>query len=291
MTPDVTARSALRLPAPAKLNLFLHVIGRREDGKHLLQSIFTLVSLADEIDLVVRSDDRIVRTGDLLCCAEDDLCTRAARALKTAAGRPELGANISVQKRIPAGAGLGGGSSDAATTLIGLNRLWELDFSRAELMKIGETLGADVPFFIWGRSGFVEGIGERISSFEIPQAEYEILWPGKGVSTAEIFRSPNLTRNTESLKMSVFSKSIQDNWPDLPGRNDLQPVAENVEPLIAQALEALKRLGLRPRMTGSGSAVFAVTGRQEPALGDLPSNWRHFRVRSLHEHPLCGWMN
>lgn len=158
-------------------------------------------------------------------------------------------------------------------------------------MKIGETLGADVPFFIWGRSGFVEGIGERISSFEIPQAEYEILWPGKGVSTAEIFRSPNLTRNTESLKMSVFSKSIQDNWPDLPGRNDLQPVAENVEPLIAQALEALKRLGLRPRMTGSGSAVFAVTGRQGPALGDLPSNWRHFRVRSLHEHPLCGWMN
>ena len=286
-------KSALLLPAPAKLNLFLHVVGRRTDGKHLLQSIFTLVDLTDEIDLVVREDNQIVRMGDLLSSPEDDLCVRAAKKLREAASRPDLGVERNVRKRIPAGAGMGGGSSDAATTLIGLNHLWGLHFDRKSLMTIGETLGADIPFFVWGRSGFVEGIGERISPFEVPQAKYEIIWPGKGVSTEQIFKAPNLTRNTESLKMAVFSDLIQNHWPALPGRNDLQPVAEAVEPFVAQAGQLLESIGLRPRMTGSGSAVFAVADASHaiPAIERLPVGWRHFSVRGLQEHPLIAWVN
>lgn len=287
-------RMLLGLPAPAKLNLFLHVIGRRGDGKHLLESIFILIDLADTVDLVDLPEGRIERTGDLECAAESDLCLRAAAALRAAAGPAAAGkgARITVTKRIPAGAGMGGGSSDAATTLIGLNRLWKLGLPRAELARIGEGLGADVPFFIHGQNAFVEGIGERISPLPVPPAEYAVIWPGRGVSTAKIFASPSLTRDSESQRIRVFSDLLRTRWPELPGRNDLQKTAAAIEPVILDALAALAPLG-EARMTGSGSAVFALIrpGSPEPALEmkRLPAGWRFFSVRSLREHPLRAW--
>ena len=288
-------RMLLGLPAPAKLNLFLHVIGRRADGKHLLESIFILIDLADTVDLTELPDGRIERTGDLECAPEADLCLRAAEALRAAAG-PAAAAKsvrIRVEKRIPAGAGMGGGSSDAATTLIGLNRLWGLGFDRDGLARIGETLGADVPFFIHGQNAFVEGIGERISPLSVPPAECAVIWPGRGVSTAKIFASPSLTRDSESQRIRVFSDLLRTRWPELPGRNDLQKTAAAIEPVILDALAALAPLGGEARMTGSGSAVFALIrpGSPEPALemNRLPAGWRFFSVRSLREHPLRAW--
>ncbi len=285
-------RRFIGLPAPAKLNLFLHVIGRRADGKHLLESIFILIDLADELDFTLRDDGAIVRTGDLECEAEKDLCVRAAAALQEAAGKPPAGAEIHVKKRIPAGAGMGGGSSDAATTLIALNRLWGLDLPREELTRIGEALGADIPFFIRGENAFVEGIGEIITPMDVPPAEYAVLWPGRGVSTAKIFSSPSLTRDSESLKIAIFSDLLRNRWPELPGHNDLQKTAVGLEPAILQALDALAPFG-EARMTGSGSAVFALnrTGSAESASlrERIPVDWRFFSVRSLPEHPLCAW--
>lgn len=285
-------RRFIGLPAPAKLNLFLHVIGRRADGKHLLESIFILIDLADELDFTLRDDGAIVRTGDLECEAEKDLCVRAAAALQEAAGKPPAGAEIHVKKRIPAGAGMGGGSSDAATTLIALNRLWGLDLPREELTRIGEALGADIPFFIRGENAFVEGIGEIITPMDVPPAEYAVLWPGRGVSTAKIFSSPSLTRDSESLKIAIFSDLLRNRWPELPGHNDLQKTAVGLEPAILQALDALAPFG-EARMTGSGSAVFALnrTGSAESAslMERIPVDWRFFSVRSLPEHPLCAW--
>ena len=285
-------RRFIGLPAPAKLNLFLHVIGRRADGKHLLESIFILIDLADELDFTLRDDGAIVRTGDLECEAEKYLCVRAAAALQEAAGKPPAGAEIHVKKRIPAGAGMGGGSSDAATTLIALNRLWGLDLPREELTRIGEALGADIPFFIRGENAFVEGIGEIITPMDVPPAEYAVLWPGRGVSTAKIFSSPSLTRDSESLKIAIFSDLLRNRWPELPGHNDLQKTAVGLEPAILQALDALAPFG-EARMTGSGSAVFALnrTGSAESAslMERIPVDWRFFSVRSLPEHPLCAW--
>ncbi len=285
-------RRFIGLPAPAKLNLFLHVIGRRADGKHLLESIFILIDLADELDFTLRDDGAIVRTGDLECEAEKDLCVRAAAALQEAAGKPPAGAEIHVKKRIPAGAGMGGGSSDAATTLIALNRLWGLDLPREELTRIGEALGADIPFFIRGANAFVEGIGEIITPMDVPPAEYAVLWPGRGVSTAKIFSSPSLTRDSESLKIAIFSDLLRNRWPELPGHNDLQKTAVGLEPAILQALDVLAPFG-EARMTGSGSAVFALnrTGSAESASlrERIPVDWRFFSVRSLPEHPLCAW--
>lgn len=285
-------RRFIGLPAPAKLNLFLHVIGRRADGKHLLESIFILIDLADELDFTLRDDGAIVRTGDLECEAEKDLCVRAAAALQEAAGEPPAGAEIHVKKRIPAGAGMGGGSSDAATTLIALNRLWGLDLPREELTRIGEALGADIPFFIRGANAFVEGIGEIITPMDVPPAEYAVLWPGRGVSTAKIFSSPSLTRDSESLKIAIFSDLLRNRWPELPGHNDLQKTAVGLEPAILQALDVLAPFG-EARMTGSGSAVFALnrTGSAESASlrERIPVDWRFFSVRSLPEHPLCAW--
>ena len=285
-------RRFIGLPAPAKLNLFLHVLGRRADGKHLLESIFILIDLADELDFTLRDDGAIVRTGDLECEAEKDLCVRAAAALQEAAGKPPAGAEIHVKKRIPAGAGMGGGSSDAATTLIALNRLWGLDLPREELTRIGEALGADIPFFIRGENAFVEGIGEIITPMDVPPAEYAVLWPGRGVSTAKIFSSPSLTRDSESLKIAIFSDLLRNRWPELPGHNDLQKTAVGLEPAILQALDALAPFG-EARMTGSGSAVFALnrTGSAESASlrERIPVDWRFFSVRSLPEHPLCAW--
>lgn len=284
--------SALGLSAPAKLNLFLHVIGRREDGKHLLQSVFILLDIHDTIDISTLEEDIIERTGDVIGRLEDDLCVRAAQLLKNTF-RIRKGVSIHLQKRIPSGAGLGGGSSDAATVLIALNRLFGLNLSRNNLMALGEKLGADVPFFIWGRTGFVEGIGEKIQAVSVPISTYAVIWPGVGISTAKIFGAPNLTRDTESMKITSFSGAVQNQWPKLYGRNDLQPVAQALEPRVSEALEMLATCS-SPRMTGSGSAVFGILRTDNPTpsfMEALPDQWIGFTTKSLVEHPLYDWLD
>ncbi len=284
-------KHAFGLMAPAKLNLFLHVIGRRPDGKHLLQSVFILLDLHDIIDITTLNENTIQRTGDIVGSPEKDLCIRAARLLKEKFNIL-TGVSIRVKKRIPAGAGMGGGSSDAATVLIALNRLFNLDLSRSELMKIGEELGADVPFFIWGRTGFVEGIGEQIQPVTVPESTYAIVWPGIGISTAEIFNDPNLTRDSESMKISHFSEAVSDCWPELFGRNDLQAVAQTLEPRVSTALGMLSNC-CSPRMTGSGSAVFGILRDESSVssfLKNLPNKWIGFTSKSLEKHPLFDWL-
>ena len=290
--PQTTA-SLKGLPAPAKINLFLHVIGRRPDGKHLLESVFILIDRADTIDLTLLNEDVIERDGDIVGDLEGDLCVRAARLLKERFG-VKTGVRITLKKTIPSGAGLGGGSSDAATTLIGLNRLFGLRLSRSELIDLGETLGADGPFFIFGRPAFVQGIGEILTPVGIPPARYAVIWPGQSVSTGKIFSSPALTRDTESSKIQCFKDSVDHFWPRLYGHNDLQPVAVSLEPEIATALQRLKPF-TEPRMTGSGSAVFGIIPPFEESVSEilftgLPAHWIGFISESLPEHPLAHWL-
>mgnify|MGYP005957441283 FL=1 len=285
-------KAFLGLPAPAKLNLFLHVTGRRPDGKHLLQSAFVLINLCDTIDITLRDDDRIVRTGDVVGDIEKDLCVRAARALQSATGM-RLGAEIHLEKRIPSQAGMGGGSSDAATVLLALNRLWNLGLSRTELMRLGLTLGADVPFFLFGQNAWAEGIGDELRPISLPSSQFLVVWPGRGLSTAEIFSHPSLTRNTKSEKMEVFSDFVRHHGSPLFGHNDLQIVAERLEPRVSDALTRIRQGGFEARMTGSGSAVFAEVSDADRAarkvLSDLPDDWRGFLCRMLAEHPLAAW--
>lgn len=285
-------KAFLGLPAPAKLNLFLHVTGRRPDGKHLLQSAFVLINLCDTIDITLRDDDRIVRTGDVVGDIEKDLCVRAARALQSATGM-RLGAEIHLEKRIPSQAGMGGGSSDAATVLLALNRLWNLGLPRTELMRLGLTLGADVPFFLFGQNAWAEGIGDELRPISLPSSQFLVVWPGRGLSTAEIFSHPSLTRNTKSEKMEVFSDFVRHHGSPLFGHNDLQIVAERLEPRVSDALTRIRQGGFEARMTGSGSAVFAEVSDADRAarkvLSDLPDDWRGFLCRMLAEHPLAAW--
>lgn len=284
----------LALPAPAKLNLFLHVTGRRPDGYHELQTAYVLTELADWLDFERRTDGAIVREGGLIGRVEDDLAMRAAHALRQASAT-SLGATISVTKRIPAGSGLGGGSSDAATTLIALNRLWDLDLPRTELSAIGLQLGADVPFFLHGHHAFAEGIGERLTTIELPATWFAIVWPQVHVSTREIFTDAGLTRNSKVTKIADFSAVAADAAGnlDLPSSlvNDLEPVARRRYPVIDEAIKRLERFGAA-RMTGSGSAVF-ITARSreqaELAVADMPSSWRTWVVQKLVEHPLAVW--
>ena len=283
-------------PAPAKLNLFLHVVGRRADGYHLLQSAFTLIELADTIRVRVRDDGQIVRVSELAGVPpEEDLVVRAARLLQEASGTAK-GADIEVEKRIPMGGGLGGGSSDAATVLLALDRLWGTGFGPEALAEIGVTLGADVPFFLFGQPAFAEGIGERLRPLELPPRWFVVVAPPVAVPTAEIFRAPELTRNTQSLKMEDFSAQLQaGNWKALA--NDLQPVVERRYPAVAQALAALREAAGDARMTGSGSCVFAAFEQREGAqsvLDRLRQHWRAsgqpmqgFVARGLAVHPLC----
>jgi 4-diphosphocytidyl-2-C-methyl-D-erythritol kinase len=284
----------LALPAPAKLNLFLHVTGRRHDGYHELQTAYVLTELADWLDFERRTDGAIVRDGDLIGRVEDDLAVRAAHALRQASGT-SLGATISVTKRIPAGSGLGGGSSDAATTLIALNRLWDLNLPRTNLSAVGLQLGADVPFFLHGHHAFAEGIGERLTTIELPATWFAIVWPQVPVSTREIFSDAGLTRNSKVTKIADFSAVAADAAGnlDLPSSlvNNLEPVARRRYPIIDEAIKRLERFGA-PRMTGSGSAVF-ITARSreqaELAVADMPSGWCTWVVQKLVEHPLAVW--
>ena len=286
----------LALPAPAKLNLFLHVTGRRADGYHELQTAYALVDLADWLDFERRNDDLIVREGDLTGPAEDDLVVRAAHALQKASGTA-FGATISVTKRIPVGSGMGGGSSDAATALIALNRLWDLNLPRGDLSAIGLPLGADVPFFLHGGDAFAEGIGERLRSIELPATWFAIVWPQVQVSTREIFGDAGLTRNSKATKIANFSvvaaalaNEATGNL-DLPSSlvNDLEPVARRRYPTIDEAIKRLGRFGAA-RMTGSGSAVFVATqskAQAEMAVADVPPGWSAWVVQKLSEHPLA----
>jgi 4-diphosphocytidyl-2-C-methyl-D-erythritol kinase len=284
----------LALPAPAKLNLFLHVTGRRRDGYHELQTAYVLTELADWLDFERRTDGAIVRDGDLIGRVEDDLAVRAAHALRQASGT-SLGATISVTKRIPAGSGLGGGSSDAATTLITLNRLWDLNLPRTKLSAIGLQLGADVPFFLHGHHAFAEGIGERLTTIELPATWFAIVWPQVPVSTREIFSDAGLTRNSKVTKIADFSAVAADAAGnlDLPSSlvNDLEPVARRRYPIIDEAIKRLERFGAA-RMTGSGSAVFIMARSREQAelaVADMPSGWCTWVVQKLVEHPLAVW--
>ncbi len=293
---------ALALPAPAKINLFLHVLGRRADGYHDLQTVLCLIDLADWVDIERRDDGQLRRTGDVIGAPDDDLALRAARALKQQTGTRH-GADIAITKRIPAGAGLGGGSSDAATTLVALNRLWNTGLDRTQLAELGLALGADVPFFVHGANAFAEGRGERLSPITPVPAYYSVVWPQVHVSTKEIFEDAGLTRNTKATKMADFSAVAGAIVPASAGErtngvsaalfgvNDLEPVARRRHPVIDQVLAHLSRFGAA-RMTGSGSAVFAVTPNAtaaHAAVADLPPGWQGWAVRGLQEHPLRAW--
>jgi 4-diphosphocytidyl-2-C-methyl-D-erythritol kinase len=269
--------------APAKLNLFLHVVGRRPDGYHLLQSVFQLLDVGDTLDFAVRPDGRVQRLSSLAGVAvEDDLVVRAARLLQAATG-VKSGVDISVTKRLPMGGGLGGGSSDAATTLIALNHLWDTRLSRAQLMQLGGQLGADVPFFIFGQNAFVEGIGERLTPVVTRDAWFVVVEPGVAVPTPTIFRSPELTRDTKMVTISDFSRA-----PTSFGKNDLQAVVTDMFPAVALALDALGKLG-EARMTGSGSCVFCAftcEGDADQAVAALGGAWRAWKAKGMNRHPM-----
>ncbi|HEY1314147.1 MAG TPA: 4-(cytidine 5'-diphospho)-2-C-methyl-D-erythritol kinase [Steroidobacteraceae bacterium] len=271
-------------PAPAKLNLFLHIVGRRPDGYHELQSCFQFVDLCDEITLEVRDDGRIRRLVEIDAVAEDaDLCVRAARALKTAASCA-LGADISVLKRIPLGGGLGGGSSDAATCLVALNHLWKLHWPVDDLAALGLKLGADVPVFIRGRVAWAEGIGERLTAlyppFAPPETNYLILKPKIAVSTAQVFQDIDLTRNSAPITIHGFLGS--------GGRNDCVGVVRRRYPEVARALDWLSAFG-PARLTGTGACVFLAVetlARGRKILGKLPPEFDAFLARGLNDSPL-----
>ena len=285
----MTAAGA-RYPAPAKLNLFLHVVGRRSDGYHLLQTVFRFIDYGDELAFRIRDDAVIHRTTQLDGVPEDgDLCVRAARLLQQHTGS-RLGADIELVKRLPLGGGLGGGSSDAATTLIALNRLWKTGLPRAELQELGLLLGADVPAFIFGRSAFAEGVGERLQELVLEPAWYLVLVPEAAVSTAEIFSAPELTRNTNAITIAAFSvgHGLNESGFMVTGRNDLEPVVVRRYPQVALHLEWLRQYG-DARMTGSGACVFCAFGSEAQAariLAKVPAGMRGFVARGLDRHPL-----
>ncbi len=275
-------RSLHNLLAPAKLNLFLHITGRRDDGYHLLQSVFMLIDWCDTLHFDVREDGVIEREDLTVALPADDLVVRAARALQQASGT-HLGAHIAVEKHIPAQAGMGGGSSDAATTLLALNRLWGLNWPLSKLMPLGLALGADVPFFLSGHNAWIEGIGEKITPIEVPPSRFVVLKPNAGLETAKIFRHPALQRATETATMPVFAVNHYGF-----GRNDLQPVAQALCPEITEAIQWLGSFGLSPRMTGSGSAVFAKLP-DGVLIDSTPNNWQMRICSNMAIHPQAGW--
>jgi 4-diphosphocytidyl-2-C-methyl-D-erythritol kinase len=276
------------VPAPAKLNLFLHVLGRREDGYHLLQSVFALIDWCDTLHFERRDDGRVERHDLAAELPADDLCLRAARLLRSESGTT-AGADISIDKRVPWGAGLGGGSSDAASTLIALNRLWGLHWPRDRLLALGLRLGADVPFFIGGSNAWVEGVGEALTPIELAPRWWAVLKPAATVSTADIFASPHLVRNTAAATISDFAAD-----PLGFGRNDLQERAEAHCGEVGKALALLRDRFGASRMSGSGSAVFADAGSGESPKATmeglvLAPSWVGRLCRGLVRHPLAEW--
>jgi len=282
----------LTLPAPAKLNMFLHVTGRRSDGYHTLETLFVPIARADTITLTERSDGAIVREQGLTgVAAEDDLAVRAARLMQQSSG-VDRGVSLAVRKQLPVGAGLGGGSSDAATVLLGLNRLWQLGYSRSVLMSLALQLGADVPFFVFGEPALGHGIGELLSAVSLPPTWFVVLTPDAAVATATIFAAAELTRNSASAKILLFPEGF--------GRNDLQAVAAARFPEIAACLETLAHetatapTAVEARMSGSGSCVFAAFAAEDAAAQVLARATRAGRLagfvaRALDRHPLWGF--
>lgn len=280
------------LPAPAKLNLFLHIVGRRDDGYHLLQSVFMLIDWCDTLHVELRRDGKLSREDLTTPLPEDDLVLRAARALQAVAA-PGQGAHIGVAKRVPAQAGLGGGSSDAATCLLALNRLWNLRLPLERLERIGLSLGADVPFFLRGHNAWVEGVGEQITPVALPAGRFVVLKPAAGLDTRLIFAAEDLQRATTPAIISGFAANAGAGVFQF-GHNDLQPVAQRLCPEVLRAVEWLGHQGLQARMTGSGSAVFAPLEQEDNArhglsLADPPSGWQLRRCSNLAVHPLAGW--
>jgi 4-diphosphocytidyl-2-C-methyl-D-erythritol kinase len=269
--------------APAKLNLFLHVVGRRADGYHLLQTVFRFIDFSDRLHFFLREDGNIKLRSPLPGVPEEtDLCIRAARLLQQKSA-VELGVEIALEKRIPMGGGLGGGSSDAATTLLALNRLWGLRWKKDQLLKLAPELGADVPVFIFGESAFAEGIGEQLAPICLPAAWYLVLTPPVSVSTAQVFSSKELTRNTIPIKIPPFSVEH--------GHNDLEPVVCRAYPEVAHHLEWLRQLDScrKAAMTGSGACVFAefaTESEARAALARLPAGMEGFVAQGLDRHPM-----
>ncbi|NYT65487.1 4-(cytidine 5'-diphospho)-2-C-methyl-D-erythritol kinase [Alcaligenaceae bacterium] len=300
------------VPAPAKINLFLHVVGRRPDGYHLLETAFRFVGLYDYLDFDLRPDGLIRREGGLQDLAEqDDLVVKAALALQQATGTHH-GAQINYRKQIPSGGGMGGGSSNAASTLIALNRLWQTGLDRAQLMRIGASLGADVPIFIYGEPAFAQGIGDKFSPLTLPERAYLVIQPAQSVPTVGVFSDPDLTRDSPCVKMSVFTdwqtNSSANNWGNytqLFGHNDLEPVVLAKYPKIQSAATWLQSQGLYVRMTGSGSCFFAEFATVQQATvyeqqifgkialresGSATKVKKTWVCPGLFEHPLLHWI-
>ncbi|MEA9600072.1 4-(cytidine 5'-diphospho)-2-C-methyl-D-erythritol kinase [Polynucleobacter sp. AP-Sanab-80-C2] len=279
---------SLTLRSPAKLNLFLHIVGRRADGYHLLQSVFQLIDWCDTIHLKLIPQNEIRRIDPIAGVEpENDLVVRAAKLLKDFC-QIESGVEIGLQKEIPMGAGMGGGSSDAATTLIGLNTLWNLKLNQKTLCELGLQLGADVPFFIFGKNAFVEGIGEQIQEIDLETRDFLVIFPNQGIPTISIFQDPELTRNHGQITIDGFLASP---WSDLS--NDCQAVAMRICPEVKQALDWISQAvpGSEPRMSGSGSSVFTVldsktnVAKLENLLQNLPKGWIGRVVRGLNKNP------
>jgi 4-diphosphocytidyl-2-C-methyl-D-erythritol kinase len=283
-------------PAPAKLNLFLHVTGRRPDGYHLLQSAFVLIDRADRLHFRLRYDGAIVRRTEVPGVPEQqDLIIRALHLLAAEVarrhGRVPGGVDVEIDKILPMGGGLGGGSSDAATALLAMNHLWQAGLTRAELMALGLPLGADIPFFLFGQNAFAEGVGEALQPLPVPETCFVVLEPGVSVATAAIFSSPDLTRDTKPVKITDFSRHL-DSRSDVGGfgRNDLQAVASRLFPQVQAALDWLGQFG-QARMTGSGSCVFCAFSSDSEAqavLEQVPAHWTAWKAKSLARHPLSG---
>jgi 4-diphosphocytidyl-2-C-methyl-D-erythritol kinase len=273
-----------RWPAPAKINLFLHVVGRRNDGYHLLQTLFRFLDYGDTLRFFPRNDGKIALTTPLPGVPpERDLCVRAARLLQTETGCKN-GVDIALEKRLPMGGGLGGGSSDAATTLLALNHLWQLGLSRARLQELALTLGADVPVFVFGQNAFAEGVGERLTALELPETWCFLLMPPVTAPTARVFAAPDLRRDTPCIRVA--------DWRPGFGHNDLEPIAAALYPQINECLVWLRaRAGkTASRMSGSGACVFAECPDEKSAralCAELPDGWRGKVARALPAHPLA----
>lgn len=302
------------IPAPAKINLFLHVVGRRADGYHLLETVFRFIGLYDWLDIDLRADGKVQREGPAVpgVDPEDDLVIRAARLLQQATGTRQ-GAQISYRKGIPHGGGLGGGSSDAASALIALNRLWNTGLTRRQLMHLGLQLGADVPVFIFGSAAFAAGVGEQLSVIDLPARHYVVVQPQQSVPTAGVFSAPDLTRDTKSTTMAVFADWQKQNAPEKGryargffGSNNLESVVFSRYPVVGQAHSLLSQCGVSARMSGSGACLFTEFVTEEQA------QFFHQQIRSkmqgcennfaavvknawvcegLQEHPLKNWLH
>ncbi|RFA31297.1 4-(cytidine 5'-diphospho)-2-C-methyl-D-erythritol kinase [Alkalilimnicola ehrlichii] len=270
---------AIEWPAPAKLNLFLHVLGRRDDGYHELQTVFQLLDYGDSLRFDVRRDGRIQRKPARPIAPEQDLCVRAASLLQEASGTT-LGADIALHKRLPMGGGVGGGSSNAATVLVALNTLWQTGLTEDELAELGLRLGADVPVFVRGRSAWAEGVGERLAPVSLDSSWFLVLHPGCKISTRQIFCTPELTRNSPSITMSAFRAG--------QARNDCEPVVRSLYPEVARALDWLAGFG-QARLTGTGACLFAEFDDEAQArevLASVPKPWQGFVARGVDESPL-----